>query len=292
MNIASTEPQITLVNSAVFAEQKYAKKWLVTDVLVAGQPCVIGGAIKTMKTSVTIDLAISLGTATPFLAHFHVPHKKRVAVFSGESGERTVQETARRICRSKQQSLDANCHVHWGFHLPRLGSASDLRELGNVLKTNRIEVVIIDPLYLCLLAGSKTASASNLFDVGALLMRVSETCSQAGSTMVLIHHMTKGTSNKKGAASTLADLAFAGIGEFARQWLLLTRTVEFTPGSGIHNLQMSLGGSAGHASRWLVHINESFIDEKRVERGWDVDVGCISRQPGRRADSKLEFVVS
>ena len=47
--------------------------WLVTKVLTVGEPFVIGGMHKTMKTSIAIDLAVSLVTATLFLGHFAVP---------------------------------------------------------------------------------------------------------------------------------------------------------------------------------------------------------------------------
>jgi hypothetical protein len=254
---APTKRRLTLVDSVGLAEATFPREWLVRDVLLAGQPCVVGGPIKCLKTSLVIDLAVSLGTGTPFLGRFPVTKPRRVALFSGESGEATIQETASRVCRARGKTLGAGCRVHWGFRLPRLGSDSDCRELGALVTEHSIEVVIIDPLYLCLIAGGETVSASNLFEVGAVLLRVAETCSKAGATLVVVHHSTKGAAARKAVTpSPLYDLAYAGIGEFARQWMMLNRTTTYVDGSGFHDLVLSIGGSAGHSSRWRVRIDE------------------------------------
>src|SRR5262249_4006653 len=136
-------------------------------VLVAGQPGVIGGPKKTLKTPFAVDLAISIGTGTRFLGRFPVPPKKRVAYLSGESGPATLQETAKRICKARKANL-AKCDVLWSFDLPQLSSRAALGRLGAAIAENEVEVVFIDPLYLCLL-GSGGVSATNLFETGPIL---------------------------------------------------------------------------------------------------------------------------
>jgi RecA-family ATPase len=78
------------MNSAEFAAKKHPRAWLVEDVLVPGQPCVIGGPPKSLKTTLAIDLAVGLGTGTNFLRQFDVPKRRNVALFSGESAEATI----------------------------------------------------------------------------------------------------------------------------------------------------------------------------------------------------------
>ena len=61
----------SLLTSKEFDETAYTQEFLIEHVLVAGQPCVGGGRSKTLKTSlIGIDMAVSLGTGTPFLGHF------------------------------------------------------------------------------------------------------------------------------------------------------------------------------------------------------------------------------
>lgn len=163
-----------------------------------------------------------------------------------------------------------------GYH-PRAART----ELTQLLKAKNTEVVILDPLYMCLLAGGTGLSATNLFDVGATLMAVADSCARARATLVVVHHTTKGTAGKLDAAGVaLHDLAYAGIGEFARQWILLSRAEEYEPGSGRHDLRLSVGGSAGHSSRWRVRIDESSTPGEQPARGWEVR--CIADEDGSR----------
>ncbi len=97
--------------------------------------------------------------------------------------------------------------------------------LADFIRANEIKVVVIDPLYLCLLQGSpgKRLDPSNLFDIGPLLLTISRTCLSAGATPVLVHHFRKAGAKPGVEVSEMPemeDLSFAGIQEFARQWLL------------------------------------------------------------------------
>lgn len=255
-----------LIDSATFSASECRHMWLVENVLVSDQPAVIGGPLKSLKTSVGLDLAISLGSGRPFLDTFNVPSPRTVAVFSGESGRATIKETASRICASKGVRLK-DCHVFWEFNLPSLGNQNHLQGLNRALRDHEVDVVIFDPLYLCLLAGSK-AAASNLYEVGPILRQAASACLKAGATPVLIHHSTKGSKNKDPFLG-LEDLAYAGIGEFARQWILLSRPKPYRM-DGEHHLAMSVGSSVGHSSCWQLDISEGTTRSDFKGRRWQV----------------------
>jgi replicative DNA helicase len=253
----------------------YSRGWLVQGVLVRGQPAVIGGAKKTLKTSLAIDMAVSLGTGTPFLGHFAVPEKARVAVFSGESGEATVQETARRVAEARKVKLDGACAVLWSFDLPQLHRKVNRDGLRLFLKSQGVRVVIIDPLYLCLLGGGQGTSASNLYEIGPLLRSAAAAALKAGATPIFVHHFTKSAA-KKTDGLDLDDLAFSGVAEFVRQWMLVGRRTPYQPGSGEHDLFMAVGGSAGHTGGWQLRIKEGVLQDDFGGRKWSVSVKPVS----------------
>lgn len=275
------KPRFKLIDSQEFNELKCDLEWLVEGILVKGEPGVIGGPKKTLKTSLMVDMAISLGTGSPFLGKFAIPKSVPVAVFSGESSKGSLQDTARRVARNKGVALDRHCHVHWESDLPRLLDPGDRRALRETLRDAKIKVVFLDPLYLCLRGGKQSVSASNLYEVGPALRQVARACLAAGATPVLLHHATK-TAGKTADGEKPLDLdglAFAGIGEFVRQWVLLNRTEEYDVGSGRHRLLMSAGGSAGHSDCWRVDVDEGLLKADFGGRKWHVTISGDGLEP-------------
>lgn len=262
------------MDSRTFASTTFSREWIVEGILVRNQAGVIGGPKKCLKTSLIVDLAISIGSGALFLNRFKVPACRRVAVFSGETDQATLQETALRVCASRKVDL-SGCSVLWSPELPRLNDTSQLEALGSFLDEEKIKVAFIDPLYLCLLSGLKGASASNLYDVGPVLQAAARACLDAGATPVFAHHTRKTTTTKRDSQEPmdLDDLAFAGIAEFARQWILLSRRTPFVPErGGRHELRLSVGGSAGHNGSWDVNINEGRLLKNFTGRLWHVEV--------------------
>src|SRR5262249_24544074 len=266
-------------------------KWLVKQVLVAGQPAVIGGPKKVLKTSVVIDLAVALGSGTRFLNKFEVPHPEKVLMLSGESGVATIRDTARRVCQAKGISL-ASAGVVWGFELPQLTNGADLEVLFRTLVAKQIDLVIVDPLYLCLLAGNPGGrQASNMFDVGPILFNVTQACLDAGTTPAFVHHTRRLDPGQRGRETEplgLDDLAYAGVAEFARQWLLISRSEPFNPEAGQHKLWLSLGSSAGHSGLYAVDVREGILDDAFGGRQWQVSVQQPSKAIEASARAKEE----
>lgn len=267
--------RMKLIGASELAHTDYTPEWLVEGVLVARQPCLIGAPKKGMKTSMAIDLGVSIASGLHFLGEFAVPKPVTTIIISGESGGSAIQSTTQRVCHSKGiRVADLEGRYYVGFELPRLSDDEDLKELAELIQEVNAGVVIIDPLYLCLASGSSNGrqiDMANLFQVGPLLLAVAKTCLDAGATPILIHH-NKLTGGDPDGKPELGNLAFAGIQEFARQWVLLARRSRFVPGSGKHELWLTVGGSIGHSGEWAVDVHEGTMERDFSGRTWEVTV--------------------
>ena len=241
-------------------------RFLVDGILVAGQPCILAGPKKTLKTSVSIDLAVSLAFGGYFLGEFKAPEAVRVGIMTGESGLATIQETVQRICIAAGLDPQTLISLIITDRIPQLESHDHLEALQSFIQQYQLEVLIVDPLYLAM----SGADAGNVFAQGRLLRRISELAQAEGVTLILCHHAKKNRAEPY-AQPELDDIAWAGFSEFARQWLLLGRREQYQPGSGQHRLWLSAGGSAGHGGLWGLDVSEGGY-QNEGGRVWETEV--------------------
>jgi hypothetical protein len=282
------EKPFNRITAAELATAHYDMTYLIDNVLVRDQPAGLVGPKKSLKTNISIDLAVSRATGGRFLGYYNVPQPCHVAVMSGESGMATIQETALRVCEAAGVWLDST-DIIFSDTLPRFGDVLNLEAFRKFLEYDGIEVVVVDPAYLCL---PGDVNAANLFDVGRVLRNVNDICASAGSTLVLAHHLKKGVINPY-APGQLEDIGWAGFQEFFRQWLLINRRGPYEPGSGTHRLWFSTGGSAGHSTQIGLNIFEGVFDPTgQTPRKWDVSIvktrDVIRESEQRRAEVKEE----
>lgn len=268
----STKPRLKFLSSAELAKADFDVRWVIDWLLVEGQPCLMAGPKKSLKTNILIDLGISMSTAGWFLGfdggfdRFKVNRPYRVGILSGESGGGTIQETARRICRTKGIEL-GDSGVFWCMDLPSFGDPASEREIVRAIEQHKLQAIIFDPAYLMLDLGD---DAGNLFKVGAQLKVLTRLQQRTGATPILAHHFKRRENQYD--PPELEHIAWAGFQEWARQWLLLGRREAYDPQQpGEHRLWLSAGGSAGHSCLWGVDVSEGVPSDPGGRR-WDVAV--------------------
>ncbi len=272
--------RFTAITSRELATNTYDLEYLVDGVLVRGQPTVIAGPKKTLKTNISIDLALSLSHAGLFLGQFNVPAAVKVGIMSGESGAATIQETAKRIAWAKQWSLEYFEAVFWSFDVPQLNVPTHIAALRRFILDYELEVLILDPTYLMMLGLGQ--NAGNLFVVGEYLKSIGDEAQATGCTPILCHHLKKSIQEPY-EPEELENIAWAGFQEFVRQWILLNRRVRYDPDhGGHHELWMSVGGSAGHSGLWGLNIDEGTRQDHGGRR-WEVEVISASEAYAQRA---------
>jgi hypothetical protein len=269
----ATEPmRFTWLDCEELYHGDFTIEYWIDRMLAKGQPCIIGGPKKCMKTSVMVDLAISVASGGKFLGYLPVNQRARVAFMCGESGKATLRETAVRVASKAGLALrDLKDWILWTDALPKLNNDIHLNALADSLDEHKPELLLIDPAYLCM----PSADAGNLMAQGELLRAIGSVCEERKITLLLAHHARKNGKQDPHAPLELEDLAWAGFQEWARQWILVNRRERYEPGTGLHKLWLSSGGSAGHSGLWAVDIDEGeFVPG--LQRQWDVSVHTAS----------------
>ena len=287
---ADAKPQeFKTMTSAELDTADLRTDYLVEDVLARGQPFIIAGSKKTLKTNICIDLTLSLASQTKFLNEFYGAKPVRVALMSGESGDAVIQETARRIALSKPwKNLRDYTNAIWSFDLPRLGQPKTKKDLTKFIRDQALDVLIVDPAYLCLDLGD---DAGNLFSVGKKLAELTEIMHNTGCMIGIAHHNKKNVTDPF-AAPELESIAWSGFQEWARQWILLGRREAYDPEvAGSHKLWLSVGGSAGHSGLWALDIEEGSRKDQGGRR-WDVSVETASVAIAATIEAREETKVS
>lgn len=276
----------TRITAEELALGKFELTYLIDGVLVKDQPAGLVAPKKSLKTNISVDLAIALATGGRFLGYFRVAEPKRMAVFSGESGMATIQETALRVSKAAGVSLQET-GIIFSDTVPHFGDPINMGALRRFLEADGIEVVIIDPIYLCLPCDVNPA---NLFDIGRMMRNVNDVCKDVGATPILVHHLKKGVANPY-TPGQLEDIGWAGFQEFFRQWMILNRREQYEPGTGMHRLWFSTGGSAGHSSLVGLDIFEGVYDPQGTNpRVWNVNVlkpkDVIASEQNRKEEAR------
>ena len=240
----------------------YRLNYLCRGILVENQPMIIGGPFKSFKTSLMLNLAVNLATGTSFLNRFECPEPVKVCMFLGEGGLGNTQDVLRRIGRFENLDIADIENLIVTDKIPKLDNVEHLAAVEEYLNEHTPAVAIFDPVYLAL----SGADTSNVFSMGDRLRALNDICLPRNCTPMLLHHLRKNRADKYAPAG-LDDLSMAGFAEYAGQWILLSRRVEYDPDDPIHRLWISFGGRAGHGSAWGLDIHEGTVDDEGGRNG-------------------------
>ena len=238
-------------------------EFLVDKILVSGQHAILGGQQKTLKTSILMDLALSLATATPFLNCYEVFEPVPSLVISGESGSSSITDCLNRICVSKG-NVDPGGNLHLSFELPGLSVQKHIDGLCKIIDDRSVRFCAIDPAYLCIQKMSDPpVNMADLTGVGSVLEMLGSVHERTGCTTLLVHHVKKVARAQRFDSPLMSDLSGAGFAEWARQWILIGRRAAYEH-DGHHQLSLEVGGSAGHGVSSSLDVYEGLINGGKV----------------------------
>ena len=242
---ASGEVDFQPMTLAQLMQRDVAVEYLIDNLIVARQPILLAGPVKSLKTSILLDLCFALATGGHFLGYFRVLRSIAVAVLTGESGLPTVKDTLARIGRAANIDPANVTRLVISDRVPHLSNPAHLDAIRRLILDYELELLAIDPAYLAL----DGTDASNVMIFGQQLRAVSELCQEMGVALLLCHHTKKG-SGIDCQPLQLTDAAWSGFAEHCRQWLLVNHRERYDQESGTHRLWLSVGGIGG--PRWVV----------------------------------------
>ena len=261
----------------------YLREWLVEGLLVEGQSCVVAGPSKSLKTNVSVALAVALMSAGDFLNEFRVKKKVRVLFMSAESGEAAIQSSLKRIMEnagtSWQDLYDNFLMAPW---VPHAKDAERLFWFREALGKHKPDVVFIDPVYMA----TDGEDSANLQKMGQQFATLTEAATKAGATSIFVHHAKKNALNvQQSQPLEMSDMQGAGVAEHFRQWMLLARRERYDPAiPGDHKMWISGGGSNGHSYEHALDINERNVDGEGPT-GWSATLS--SSHAAKEASDQL-----
>jgi RecA-family ATPase len=236
--------------------------YMIRDVMFEEGALMIGGQNKTFKTSIGMDLLVSLSTLKPFLNKFPIEcEAKSVTVFSSETREHLMTQYLTTVLESKGITVN---DIHNSFTISSAVPGFRMDQAGRMLRNHAFEkflaerepeIVFFDPLYR-MFAGVNQADISSM---GQALEYVESVCRDNGAMPIICHHSRK-PSTVNGVefpAMTLNDLSGAGGGAFCRQWMLLSHTQAYINGSA--RLHANIGASGGDTKEYIIEL-ETFQD--------------------------------
>lgn len=257
------------IYSNQFYGHSYDLDWLVSGIFPRHDPVLIGGASKTLKSQIALDLAISVATASPFLniSECSVTTPHRVLVMCDHISRPTLNERIKAILASKgYQNACPMLAVMRG--IPDLRLPAELERLRNTVKAQHIDLVVIDP-WLAVLRNMLPGSTNSASEMYRVTHDISETILESGATPVIVQATPKGFDDTE--SIKLGDLAFGGTADLARAWLLIRRCEPYSVGSGRHLLQLEFGGIAGYSGVHSIEINEGKSGVGLRGPLWDVE---------------------
>ncbi|UUO06789.1 AAA family ATPase [Blastopirellula sp. J2-11] len=247
-------PFQTLTTDQLIAQQD-PLEWLLPGMFVRYEPAVIVGPSKSMKSSIAVDLCAALARGGQFLGQFAVERPFRVGYVSKHDERQALADLARRWSDSSGVDPGNLPNLIWSLAVADASDPAHLDHLRAWIRRHQLEVIVIDPLRLT--STDKQTQAEQLHD----LVRC---CITAGATPILCCQSRQAIPRN----ATLATDVSASL-DFARQWMLIQRCENYSPGSGQHRLRMSFGGCAGQGGVWGVDIDEGNLEDPQG-RSWRV----------------------
>lgn len=200
--MSAGEP-LRVVQAAQLAAADPDNLWMIEGLWLRQAVGVIGGAPKTNKTYLALDIALSVASSTACLGAFAVRDPGPVLLYMAEDAEAAIKDRLLGLCRHRRLALDPLPLYAITASTLRLDLDTDQRRLRQAVAAYRPTLLVLDPLVrLHALNENDAGEISRLLGYLRDLQR-SQACS-----ILLVHH-----SRKNGAANSPGGQNLRGSGD-------------------------------------------------------------------------------
>ena len=221
-----------------------AHPWLIEPLWSAGAVGLIGGAPKSGKTWLALELAVAVGSGCRCLGRFAVGRPGPVLVFAAEDAPHHLKHRIDGLAAVRGADF-ADLDVHLIIeHSLRLDRQADLERLRLTVAALRPALLILDPFVRL-----QRADENDARQVAAILSELRDLSRAARTAVALVHHVRKN-------AAHLPGQALRGSGDFwawgdsnlylARSRTGLELTVEHRAAPAPPPIPLRLAASAHH----------------------------------------------
>ncbi len=230
-------------------------KWLVRQIWGTSAVGVIGGAPKSCKSWLGLDLAVSVASGTACLGHFPVEAPGPAVVYLAEDALHAVRDRVAQICKHRGLSLAGlDLHVVTAPSL-RLDLERDRHALDQTLTAIKPRLLLLDPLVrLHRLDENSTA------DISGLLGFLRELNRRHHLALVIVHHMAKRARQDLGqtlrGSSDLHAWTDSACYLVRRQDQQIRLTVQHRAAPAPEPMLLQLAGGNGQPCRLHIHGND------------------------------------
>ncbi len=162
-------------------------RWLVEKLWPLEGVGIIGGAAKSFKTWLALDIAVSLASNTACLGTFQVSSQCRVLVYAAEDNLPDIRVRLSGICKSRGISLiDLDMGIITVNQM-HLNKSQDFLRLQNTISIHRPALLILDPFVRLHSAIDENSAA----EVSAILGKLRGLQRKFCMAITLVHHARK-----------------------------------------------------------------------------------------------------
>jgi hypothetical protein len=193
-----SDPVLPVVKAAALETSSNRQAWLVEGLWTAEAVGVIGGQPKSGKTTLALDMAVSVASASLCLGTFAVHTPGPVLLYAAEESAATLRRRLQTITSLRGldfDQLDVRVIVTNSLRLDR---SDDQVRLDATVTIHRPALLILDPLIRIHMADENASG-----DIAALLGYLRALQRKCGTAICLVHHVRKQVSSSTGAGYSL-----------------------------------------------------------------------------------------